>query len=495
MLFGAPVEGLASMRPAAPTTDLVMMNAVELSETIQAKRASCREVMAAYLDHISRLNPKVNAMVTLQEPESLLKQADARDAQLARGEPLGWMHGFPHAVKDLAATRGIRTTWGSPLLDAVPEHDEIFVERLKKNGAILIGKTNTPEFGLGSQTYNTIFGTTRNAYDQSKCAGGSSGGAAVSLALRMLPVADGSDMMGSLRNPAAYNNVFGFRPSFGRVPAGPSLDVFGDLLGADGPMGRSVADVALLLSVMAGPDARDPLSIEQDPALFSQPLNRKFKGTRLAWLSDFGGYLSMEPGVKELCVESFKAFESIGCKLEEARPDFSPQRLWQTWLVLRHWLVGCGLAEYYKDPSKRAKLKPEAQWEVEGSLKLTAQDVADAEVARTSWYRSVCRMFDTFDFLLLPSAQVFPFDASEHWPREIAGVKMDTYHRWMEVVVPGTLSGCPVISVPVGFSKSGLPMGMQIIGRHHADFSVLQLAYAYEQAAPWVRDHLPRLLM
>jgi amidase len=495
MLLNAAAESRAPMHLPATTTDLVMMNAAELSQTIHAKRASCREVMAAYLDHISRLNPKVNAIVSLQEPDALLKQADERDAQLARGQSLGWMHGFPHAVKDLAPTIGIRTTWGSPLLDSIPDHDAIFVERLRKNGVILIGKTNAPEFGLGSQTYNTIFGATRNAYDQSKCAGGSSGGAAVSLALRMLPVADGSDMMGSLRNPGGYNNVFGFRPSFGRVPNGPSLDVFGHILSVDGPMGRSPADAARLLSVMAGPDARDPLSIEQDPALFAQSLARDFKGVRLAWLGNFGGYLPMEPGVLDLCTQSFKAFQSIGCTIDEALPDFPPDRLWHTWLVLRHWMVGCGLADFYKDPVKRAKLKPEAQWEVEGSFKLTAQDVADAEVARTSWYRSVCRLFDSFDFLLLPSAQVFPFDVDVHWPHEINGVKMDTYHRWMEVVVPGTLSGCPSISVPVGFNSSGLPMGMQIIGRHHADFTVLQLAHAYDQATGWVRAHLPPLLL
>lgn len=494
MLNDASAESLAAMRPPATTTDVVMMDALELSRAIHTKQVSCHEVMAAYLDHISRLNPKVNAIVSLQEPGSLLKQAAERDAQLARGASLGWMHGFPHAVKDLAATKGIRTTWGSPLLDTVPDFDAIFVERLRKNGVILIGKTNAPEFGLGSQTYNSIFGATRNAYDQSKCAGGSSGGAAVSLALRMLPVADGSDMMGSLRNPAAYNNVLGFRTSFARVPAGPSIEVFAHLLAVDGPMGRSAADVAMLLSVMAGADPRDPFSIEQDPALFAQPLAREFKGARLAWLGDLGGYLHMERGIKDLCVQSFKAFESLGCKIEEARPDFSPARLWHTWLVLRHWLVGGGLSAFYADPAKRAKLKPEAQWEIEGSLNLTAKDVYEAYVARTAWYQAISRMFDTFDYLLLPCAQVFPFDVDTHWPREIDGVKMDTYHRWMEVVVPDTLAGCPAISVPVGFSKSGLPMGMQIIGKHHADFSVLQIAHAYEQAAPWVRDHLPRLL-
>ncbi|HMD32098.1 MAG TPA: amidase [Candidatus Acidoferrales bacterium] len=480
--------------PPASSRDITMMNAVDLSQAIHAKRVSCREVMSAYLDHINRMNPKVNAIVSLQDPDALLKQADERDAQLARRESLGWMHGFPHAVKDLAPVKGIRTTFGSPLLDAIPGHDAIFVERLRKAGVIIIGKTNAPEFGLGSQTYNPVFGATHNAYDQSKCAGGSSGGAAVSLALRMLPVADGSDMMGSLRNPAAFNNVIGFRPSFGRVPSGPREEVFISQLSVEGPMGRSAADAAMLLSVMAGPDPRAPLSIEQDPAMFARPLDRDFEGTRIAWLGDYNGGLPMEPGVMDLCRQSFAAFESMGCTVEPALPDFSLDRLWRTWLTFRHWLSGGGLAALYSDPLKRAKMKPEAQWEVEGSFKLTAQNVLDASVDRTAWYQSVCRLFDSYDFLLLPSAQVFPFDVNVHWPQEINGVKMDTYHRWMEVVVPDTLSGCPAINVPVGFNAAGLPMGLQIIGPHHHDFAVLQIAHAYQQAKPWVRDHLPPLL-
>ena len=493
MLLETPAEAAVSAPPSGG--DIIMMDALALSDAIHSKRVSCREVMSAYLDHIERLNSKVNAIVSLQPADGLLKQAEDRDAQLARGESLGWMHGFPHAVKDLAPTKGIRTSGGSPLIDSVPTHDAIFVERLRKAGVILIGKTNAPEFGLGSQTYNTIFGATRNAYDQSKCAGGSSGGAAVSLALRMLPMADGSDMMGSLRNPAAFNNVIGFRPSFERVPSGPSDEVFAHQLSVDGPMGRSVADVARLLSVMAGPDPRAPLSIDQDPARFARPLARDFIGTRLAWLGDFSGGLPMEPGVMDLCLQSFKAFESFGCTVEPAQPDFALDRLWSTWLTLRHWLVGCGLVNFYNDPAMRAKLKPEAQWEIEGSLQLTARQVYDAFVARTAWYQSVRRLFDSYDFLLLPSAQVFPFDVDVHWPHEINGVKMDTYHRWMEIVVPGTLSGCPVINVPVGFGPRSLPMGMQIIGRHNQDFAVLQIAYAYEQATHWMRDRLPPLIL
>jgi len=475
------------------SSDLVRFDALALSEAIHAKKVSCREVMTAFLDHINRVNPRVNAIVSLQDPDDLLKQAGERDAQLARGESSGWMHGFPHAVKDLAATKGIRTSGGSPLLDAVPDHDAYFVERLRKAGVILIGKTNAPEFGLGSQTYNTIFGATLNAYDQTKTSGGSSGGAAVALALSMLPVADGSDMMGSLRNPAAFNNVIGFRPSYGRVASGPDEHAFVEQLSVAGPMGRSVQDVAMLLSIMAGPDDRAPFSIEQDPAMFTQPLAREFKGTRVAWLGDFGGHLATEPGVIDLCRRALASFESIGCIVEDARPDFAPERLWDVWRTLRHWLVAGSLSALYADPVKRRQMKPEAQWEVEGGLSLSARDAYTASLGRAAWYGALNKMFQRYDYLLLPSAQVFPFDATVHWPEQVNGVKMDTYHRWMEVVIGGTLSGCPVINVPAGFSASGLPMGLQIIGKHHADVAVLQLAYTYEQATHWVRDHPPAL--
>jgi amidase len=479
---------------AAGVSDIVMMDGMQLSTAIHSKKVSCREVMTSYLGHIARVNPKVNAIVSLQEHEGLLAQAAERDAQLARGESLGWMHGFPHAVKDLAPTKGIRTSGGSPLVDGVPDHDAIFVERLRRNGAILIGKTNVPEFGLGSQSYNPVFGVTRNAYVQSKTAGGSSGGAAASLALRLLPVADGSDFMGSLRNPAAFNNVIGFRPSFGRVPAGPGGEVYLAEPWSLGPMGRTVRDVAMLLSVMAGPDEREPLAIEQDPAIFAQPLQRDFHGARLGWLGDLGGRLAFESGILDMCRGSFKAFESVGCTVEEARPEFSMELLWQTLLTIRHWLNAAALGEFYADPAKRAKLKPEAQWEVEGGLGLTGADLAKAFAARTQWYEAVRKLFLRFDYLLIPSAQVFPFDAEVHWPKSINGVAMDTYHRWMEVMVPATLLNCPVIGVPVGFNDEGLPMGMQIIGKNHADFAVLQLAYAYEQASPSVREKIPALL-
>lgn len=474
---------------------LVQLQAHELAQLIRLRQVSCREVMGDYLAHIERFNPAVNALVSLQPAEALLAQADQRDAELARGEYRGWMHGLPHAIKDLSLTKGIRTTLGSPLYrDYVPERDGIMVERIRAAGAILIGKSNTPEFGLGSQSYNPLFGATGCAYDPSRTAGGSSGGAAAALALQLVPVADGSDMMGSLRNPAAFNNIVGFRPSQGRVPFDDAADLFFDQLGYEGPMGRSVRDVALLLSVQAGSDPRAPLSIAESGKAFAGPLERDFKGARLGWLGDLGGHLAMERGVLELCQRAFADFQAIGCEVESCELGFSAERLWDCWRTLRHWFVAGSLGAACADPAKRELLKPEAHWEVENGLRLSAMDVYQATVARSDWYRAIQRLFERYDYLLLPSAQVFPFDKNLHWPKEVAGRAMDTYHRWMEVVIPATLSGCPVANVPVGFNEQGLPMGLQIIGRHQADLAVLQLAHAYEQATQWYRRCPPPLL-
>src|SRR3954447_7393734 len=474
-------------------SDIVMMDALALSRAIQSKQVSCVEVMNATLDHIDALNPKVNAIVSLQDRGDLIAQATARDEQLSRGEVCGWMHGLPQAIKDLTATKGIRTTQGSRIFkDFVPTADAIMVERLKAAGAIIIGKTNTPEFGLGSNTYNDVFGRTLNAHDQSKTAGGSSGGAAVALALRMLPVADGSDHGGSLRNPAAFNNLFGFRPTYGRVPANAE-EVFLPQLSVAGPMARTVPDLARLLSVMAGYDARLPFSIDEDPAAFAEPLKRDVKGLRLAWFGDLGGHLPMEPGILDLCRSALKVFEDMGCVVEEVVPDFDPERIWQAWLPLRHWQTGAPLLEFFRDPEKRARMKPEGQWEIEEGLKLSAYDIAKASGVRSAWYQTVRRLLERYDYWLLPSAQVFPFDVTTHWPKEIAGRRMDTYHRWMEVVIPATMSGCPAISVPVGFGGSGLPMGMQIVGQNRGELAVLQLAHAYDEATGWVQRKRPGL--
>ncbi|MBT1267248.1 amidase [Pseudomonas sp. NPDC087814] len=474
---------------------IVELDAIELSRAIHARQVSCHEVMQAYLAQVERFNPTVNALVSLRSHEDVLAEAAQRDRELDQGQSRGWMHGMPQAIKDLAATQGLRTTLGSPLFaEHVPQEDAISVARVRASGAIIIGKTNVPEFGLGSQTYNSVFGTTGNAYDPRLVAGGSSGGAAVALALRMLPVADGSDMMGSLRNPGAFNNVFGLRPSQGRVPHGPAPELFVQQLATEGPMGRSVADVARLLSVQAGYDPRVPLSLKEDPAVLGEPLQRDFKGARLGWLGDYNGYLPMEDGVMSLCESALKDFAALGCEVEHCQPEFSLERLWQTWLVHRHWLIQGSLGAAYADPQKRALLKPEAQWEVQGGLQLSAADVYQASINRSDWYRALGKLFERYDFLLLPTAQVFPFDAQQAWPRLVAGREMDTYHRWMEVVIGPTLAGLPSMNVPVGFNPQGLPMGLQIIGPAQADRAVLQLAYAHEQLTRWVQRRPPACL-
>ncbi len=460
---------------------ITLLSACALSEHLHARKLSCREVMTAYLDRIDALNPRHNAIVSLQPRDVLLAQADARDAQLARGESMGWMHGFPIAIKDLAATAGIRTTSGSPLLAGhVPDQDGIMVARMKAAGGIVIGKTNTPEFGLGSHTYNTVFGVTRNAFDPTKSAGGSSGGAAVSLALRLQPVADGSDMMGSLRNPAAFNGVVGFRPSPGRVPSGPLGEQFVSQLATEGPMGRNVADVAMLLSVQAGYDARAPLSIAEGGEAFARPLAAPVQGLRIGWLGDLDGHLAIEPGILELCETGLQRLAGLGCVVEPAALGYPPGQVWQTWLTWRRWLVAGRLAPYFADPAQRARLKPEARWEAEQGHGLSGPETYAASLDRTAFHRHLLGLFERYDFLALPTAQVWPFDADQDWPKSINGRVMDTYHRWMEVVIYATLGGLPAISVPAGFGPAGLPMGLQLMGRPRADLAVLRLAYAYE---------------
>jgi amidase len=475
--------------------EIVTLDAVALSAAIKSRKVSCVEVMRAYLDQIERFNPPVNAIVSLQPRESLLALARERDAQLARGEYLGWMHGFPHAVKDLEATAGIRTTLGSPLFkDFIPAADSIMVERIRRAGAIIIGKTNVPEFGMGSQSYNPVFGTTLNAYDQTKTAGGSSGGAAAGLALRMLPAADGSDFAGSLRNPAAFNNVFGFRTSFGRVPS-ELPDLFSAALSVHGPMARTVPDLAMLLSVIAGYDARTPLSLHEDPAAFTAPLARDITGVRIGWLGDYGRYLPFDPGVLELCQSTLKVFAGLGCAVEDAAPDYPLERVWMSCTTLRSWSAAARLGELYRDPARRALIKPETQWEIERGLNVSGAEISGALAVRSAWYQAVRAIFERYDFLIAPAGQVFPFDASVHWPAEVGGRAMDTYHRWMEVMIPITMSGCPALSVPAGFNEAGLPMGIQIVAPNHREIDCLQLAYAYDQATGWVTRRLPPCLV
>jgi amidase len=474
--------------------EVISMDAAALRRAIRSRMISCREVMTAYLDHIERLNAQVNAIVAVQEREDLMALALERDRQLARGEFLGPLHGFPHAVKDLQAVKGIRTTMGSPILrDFVPGADTLMVKRLRDAGAIFIGKTNTPEFGLGSHTYNPVYGVTRNAYDAGRSAGGSSGGAAVALALRMLPVADGSDYGGSLRNPAGWNNVFGFRTSIGRVP-NDANDAWLPSMGVTGPMARNVTDLALLLSVQAGFDARIPLSLEGPGTEFLQPLDKDVKGLRIAWGGDFKGHTPCEPGVLEVCRTSLRTFESLGCIVEEAIPDFDLEAVWQAAMRLRGWQQGVTLLEYYNDPIKRELLKPEAVFEVELGLRQSAYDITAASVVRTGWSHAVRRFLERYDFLILPTAQVFPFDVAQHWPQQIAGTKMQTYHEWMKATLLITMSGCPALAAPAGFGIQGLPIGIQIVAPNRRELSCLQLAYAYEHALNPAHQRLPALL-
>jgi amidase len=367
------------------------------------------------------------------------------------------------------------------------------VERIRRAGAIIIGKTNVPEFGLGSQTYNPVFGTTLNAYDQSKTSGGSSGGAAVALALKMIPVADGSDHGGSLRNPAAFNNVFALRTSFGRVPS-QFYEVFTPSISVHGPMARTVPDLAMFLSVIAGYDARTPLSIRQDPAEFTGPLARDFKGTRIGWAGDFGGHLPFDLGVLELCQGALEVFESLDCIVESARPDYPLEPVWNSWRRIRGWQIASEFSAPYANPAKRALMKPELQWEIENGLQVAPREIADANIVRTAWYQAVRRFFEKYDFMIAPAGQLFPFDATVHWPKEVGGASMDTYHRWMEVMIPISMSGCPALCAPAGFNQRGLPMGIQIVGPNHAELACIQLAQAYDQATNWVTKRPPSLL-
>jgi amidase len=439
--------------------------------------------MQMTLERIAHWNPQSNAIVSLQEPELLIAQARQRDAELARGQSRGWMHGLPQAIKDLANVQGLRTTLGSPLMkDFVASEDGLMAQRMKAAGAIVIGKTNTPELGLGSHTFNEVFGATRNAWDPGKTAGGSSGGAAVALAQRLLPVADGSDFMGSLRNPAGWNHVFGMRPSQGRVPLWPAQDAFIAQLATEGPMARHVCDLALLLSTQAGAHPNCPLSLSEDPAVFARSLDNDPQDQRIGWLGNLQGYLPMEEGILDVCQAALASFSRMGCHVEEATLGMAPEQIWQMWLVWRQALVGARVAPFLVNPANRALLKPEALWEYDQSLGLTGAQLMAASASRTRFYQSMLQSFEKFDVLAIPVAQVWPFEISLRWPQSIAGHAMDTYHRWMEVVIYATLAGLPSISVPAGFGANGLPMGLALIGKPQGDLALLKLAHAYEMA-------------
>lgn len=462
-------------------------DASTLSAAIAARETSCETVMRDHLARIERLNPQFNAIISLRDGDDLIAEARAADAELARGEYRGWLHGLPFAVKDLAETASLRTTYGSPLYaDHVPVHDCLLARRIRAAGAIIIGKTNTPEFGLGSHTYNPVSGSTMNAFDPRLSAGGSSGGAAVALALRLTPIADGSDMMGSLRNPAGWNNVWGFRPSFGRVPDSPREEFFLHHLATDGPMGRSVRDLARLLDTLAGPADDFPLSLPAETRSFAEGLDQDLPHLRVGWIGSWGGYLPMEEGVAEVARAGLEALAQQGAVIEEIVPDFDPERLWRSWIALRQWAISAGHAADYANAERRARMKPELLWEIEEGRRLSAGDVHAAGVIRSDWVRWLQEAFRRFDVLALPTAQLFAFDAALDWPKTVGGRSMDTYHRWMEIVIAGSLSGHPVVAAPAGFDARGRSMGVQLIGPSRGDRRLLQIARMYERAAPWI---------
>ncbi len=460
-----------------------------LAAALRSGDLSAEAVMAATLARIEARNPAVNAIVDLRDSEVLLAEARAADAVPVAER--GALHGIPIAVKALSDVKGMRTTEGSPLFaERLADSDSAFVARMRAAGAICIGKTNVPEFGLGSHSYNPVHGVTLNPFDASRTAGGSSGGAGAALAMNMLALADGSDMMGSLRNPAGWNNIYGFRPSWGTVPKEVGAESFWQQLSTIGPMGRSPRDCALLLSVMAEAELGVPFNMPaQDWGL---PETCDVTGAKVGWLGDWGGAMPMEAGILPLCETGLGVLRALGAEVKDVAAPFDAEAMFQSWSDLRAFALAGELAALYEDEAKRARLKPAAQWEIKRGMEMAAMELHRATKVRSDWFAAAAELFETYAVLVLPVAQVFPFPAEWDWPKEIAGVAMDTYHRWMQVMVPASLLGLPAISVPVGFSDEGLPMGMQIIGAKGTDVRVLEIAQAYHAATNWPNKRPPR---
>lgn len=456
--------------------ELVFETATELARRIRSREVSAVEVLRAHIAQVERTNGQVNALVTATFDQAEL-DAKRIDAAIAKGEPVGALAGLPVAHKDLHVTKGVRTTFGSPIYrDFVPDVDAIIVERLKRAGAVTIGKTNTPEFGAGSQTFNPIFGATRNPWDLAKTSGGSSGGAAAALACGMVPIADGSDLGGSLRNPASFCNIVGFRCSPGRVPNWPTLSAWFPH-SIIGPMARTVGDVALMLSAIAGPDARSPISLHESGERFAQPLARDFKGVRIAWSPRLGG-LPIEPDVLSVLNQAVPRFADIGCEVELADPDLHDAD--EVFEVLRANQFELAYGDLLR--TKRSQLKQTVIWNIEAGARITGPQIAQAERKRTEIFHRMRTFFDKYEFLVCPVTQVMPFDVNVEYPTEIDGVRLDNYLSWMKSCYLISATTLPALSVPAGFGAQGLPAGLQIVGRSLDDFGVLQLAYAFEQA-------------
>jgi amidase len=452
------------------------VSARELAGQIRARVISAREVMTAHLARIQSLNPAINAIVAKLPDEQCLALAAEADAQLASGKAVGPLHGLPWAFKDTEAAIGFPFTQGSPIFrDFQPADDTIVVQRIRRAGAITIGKTNVPEFAMGSHTYNHVYGTTRNPYDLSKSAGGSSGGAAAAVTCGMLPLADGGDLGGSIRNPANFNNIVGLRPSVGLVPVGPGAFPYG--FSVKGPLARSVADVAFLLSVIAGPDARDHTAYPSDPSVFATLPERDFKGVRIAWCPDLGG-LPLDPRVRDVLQSQRATFEQLGCIVEDAVPELDAAE--DIFLTIRRWKSFTTLGSLLS--KHRHAMKPEAIEEIERGASISAAEIAQAMTRHSELMQKVATFQQRFPFLVCAVNQVPPFDADIDWPHEVAGVKMSTYTEWMRSAYLISATMCPAISVPAGFTPERLPVGIQIVGRYRDDLGVLQLAAAFEAA-------------
>jgi len=435
-----------------------------MARLIREGKLSARETLEAHLTQIESVNPKVNAIVTLVAELARQHALEADEAQ-AKGRRFGPLHGLPTAHKDLQPTKGIRTTFGSRIFkDFVPAEDSLLVERVRSAGAIMLGKTNTPEFGAGSQTYNEVFGVTLNPWDTTKTCGGSSGGAAVALACHMVPIADGTDVGGSLRNPASFCNVVGLRPSPGRVPVRPAI--WSSPLGVEGPMARSVADLAFYFSAIAD---NDPHS--------AQPLGRDFRGVRVAWWKDLGG-IPIDPLVRGITNAQRSVFESLGCVVEEAEPDFAGAD--ETFRTLRFRSTSLRMADHAKRHPDL--IKDTLLWEIDEGNRLTPSDVQLAEARHIELNQRMRRFMERYEFFVLPVSQVLPFDVTQHWPEEIEGTRMATYIDWMKSCYYVSAMATPSISVPCGFTREGLPIGIQIVGRHGDDWGLLQMAHAFETA-------------
>lgn len=472
----------SSLATAQAPDDLCFTSARELAQLIRTGQLSAREVMTAHLRQIARLNPKLNAIVAKSSDDQCLALAEAADRQQVRGAALGALHGLPIAFKDNEPAVGFPVTRGSPIFrHDMPKADSVLVERLRNAGAVPIGKTNMPEFGMGSHTYNKVYGTTVNPYDPSKSAGGSSGGAGSALAAGMLPIATGSDIGGSIRNPGNFNNVVGFRPTVGLIPMAPSDMPFGDLA-VKGPLARTVGDIALLLGVMAGPDARDPACYPVDPAVFTKPLERNLKNIRVAWCPDLGG-LPLHPEVRAVLEKQRATFERLGCIVEEAHPDLSGAD--EAFLTLRAWRSWSNYGSLLA--SHRGEMKPQALGEIETGAALSAADLTKAMKTQAQVMERMRTFQQKFEFVLCAVNQVPPFDAKLDWPKEIDGTKMEHYLAWMKSAYWISTTACPAISVPAGFTSDGLPVGIQIVGRYRADFELLQMAQMFEQASGFGR--------